>query len=313
MVGESLTYRLATPRGVAGAIAAIELVGASGAALERGPVAMPALGCWALTDLVGVDRGVVARWDETRATVFPHGGVLVTRRLCAALADAGVEERPAARRDLDCLVSEAMARAASRVAVDLLADQPRRWRAAGLDPFGDLPAGAVADPAALRRLIDPPVVAAVGRPNIGKSSLANVLAGRSVAVVHDAPGVTRDAVGVELELDGLVVRWLDTPGIEASEPEDGVGREARRRGLAAAAMADLVLSCGDPGTPAVEIEARDSMAVCLRSDLGAVPARVLGVCARTGAGVPELAAAVRARLAPDEALSDPRPVRFWDR
>ncbi len=57
----------------------------------------------------------------------------------------------------------------------------------------------------LRRLIDPPLVVAIGPPNIGKSSLLNALAGRSVALVADEAGTTRDHVGGDA---GISQGWL---------------------------------------------------------------------------------------------------------
>lgn len=58
-----------------------------------------------------------------------------------------------------------------------------------------------------------PTVAIVGRPNVGKSALFNRLAGRRIAIVHDQPGVTRDRVSAELELEGRPYTLVDTGGI----------------------------------------------------------------------------------------------------
>lgn len=65
-----------------------------------------------------------------------------------------------------------------------------------------------------------PVVAIVGRPNVGKSTLLNRLAKRRVSIVHDTPGVTRDRVGVEIELDGRAVEVVDTGGIGIVDRQD---------------------------------------------------------------------------------------------
>jgi GTP-binding protein len=58
-----------------------------------------------------------------------------------------------------------------------------------------------------------PGVAIVGRPNVGKSSLLNRLAGADRVVVHETPGTTRDAVDVEIEFDGRDFLFVDTAGI----------------------------------------------------------------------------------------------------
>jgi GTP-binding protein len=58
-----------------------------------------------------------------------------------------------------------------------------------------------------------PCVAVVGRPNVGKSSLLNCLAGSTRVVVHESPGTTRDAVDVEIEFQGREFLFVDTAGI----------------------------------------------------------------------------------------------------
>lgn len=85
-----------------------------------------------------------------------------------------------------------------------------------------------------------PLVVIAGRPNVGKSSLFNRLAGRRLALVADTPGVTRDRKEAEALLRGRKVRLVDTAGLEDAPPESLAGRLREGAGVATAA-ADLVL------------------------------------------------------------------------
>ncbi len=85
-----------------------------------------------------------------------------------------------------------------------------------------------------------PVVVIAGRPNVGKSTLFNKLAGRRMALVADTPGVTRDRKEAEAMLRGRQVRLVDTAGLEKAAPDTLPGR---MHALSATAIgqADLVL------------------------------------------------------------------------
>ncbi len=85
-----------------------------------------------------------------------------------------------------------------------------------------------------------PVVVIAGRPNVGKSTLFNKLAGRRSAIVSDTPGVTRDRKDAEAMLRGRRVRLVDTAGLEESAPDSLYGR-MRASSEAAVAAADLVV------------------------------------------------------------------------
>jgi GTPase len=83
-------------------------------------------------------------------------------------------------------------------------------------------------------------VAIVGRPNVGKSTLFNRLAGKRAALVDDTPGVTRDRREGAARLGDLAFRIIDTAGLEESAPESLSGR-MRAQTEAAIADADAVL------------------------------------------------------------------------
>ena len=86
----------------------------------------------------------------------------------------------------------------------------------------------------------PPIVAIVGRPNVGKSTLFNRLAGRRRALVAESAGVTRDRNEAEAMLRGRKVRLIDTAGVEEAAPQTLAGR-MRASSADAVRQAALVL------------------------------------------------------------------------
>jgi GTPase len=97
-----------------------------------------------------------------------------------------------------------------------------------------------------------PVVAVVGRPNVGKSTLVNRMIGRRQAVVQDTPGVTRDRVAYDASWNGRPFTVVDTGGWEP----DATGRAAAIAAQAASAMAaaDLVLLVVDATVGATDTD-----------------------------------------------------------
>lgn len=84
------------------------------------------------------------------------------------------------------------------------------------------------------------IVAIVGRPNVGKSTLFNRIAGKRIAIVEDTPGVTRDRIYAEAEWTGHVFTIIDTGGIE---PENGdiIAAQMRRQAQIAIETADVIV------------------------------------------------------------------------
>ena len=86
-----------------------------------------------------------------------------------------------------------------------------------------------------------PIVAIVGRPNVGKSTLVNRLAGTNDAIVHESRGVTRDRSYHDADWNGREFTLVDTGGIEPMKSDDVFSTSIRDQALAAAEEADVVL------------------------------------------------------------------------
>ncbi|MEW6423320.1 MAG: ribosome biogenesis GTPase Der [Bacillota bacterium] len=85
-----------------------------------------------------------------------------------------------------------------------------------------------------------PVVAIVGRPNVGKSTLFNRLVGERVAIVEEKPGVTRDRLYKDVEWSGRVFTLVDTGGLDFQETNE-ISEKTRRQVELAIAEADVLL------------------------------------------------------------------------
>jgi tRNA modification GTPase len=144
-------------------------------------------------------------------------------------------------------------------------------------------------------------VVLAGRPNTGKSSLLNALAGREAAIVSSVPGTTRDAIEVTLELEGIPVILTDTAGLRSAE--DAVEEEGIRRSRAYIGQADLVIwvwSSDIEASEAPESGTVPDLFVRSKSDIdGSGRARndeSISVSARSGEGLHELLAALSTML-----------------
>ncbi len=162
-------------------------------------------------------------------------------------------------------------------------------------------------------------VVIAGKPNVGKSSLFNALAGAARAIVTDVPGTTRDLVAEVVDIDGLRVTLVDTAGLRPTR--DVVEAEGVARARQAWDVADLVLVVVDGSAPLdaldrqllEETAGRLRLVVSNKSDLGVDlgadsggegGAGVLRVSARTGDGFDGLRAGLL-RALDVEARDDP--------
>lgn len=176
----------------------------------------------------------------------------------------------------------------------------------------------------LKPLEEGTLVVIVGKPNVGKSSLLNLLVGKDRAIVTPFPGTTRDAIEECVILEGLPFRFVDTAGIrEGGDPVERVGVERARSYLR---RADYVIAVFDRSRPlekedwelAESVRARPHLVVLNKSDLpprlsreeleGLYPGeQILEVSALTGEGkealLETLVRHVQETLGPEEDLS----------
>jgi small GTP-binding protein len=315
------THSIETPVNAVGAVSIITICSDDLDALTNQlGLGTIGIGQMTLRTVLGLDEALIARFDQGSIMMMPHGGIGNTRAISRALTNAGVLMKPV---DDPCVmypeaqdIHEArmlatLARAPSPLAVDVLLGHLDRCRSGLSTEHSD-------KQSQLDHLINPALVVMVGRANIGKSSLVNALAGSSVAMVADHEGTTRDHVGVMLELGGLVVRWVDTPGIdERVEVSDELAiTEPVIR------SADLIIHAIDHDDAEGALDPRLAAYICegtrvvrvgLRSDLGESKAEVdLRCSVKTGDGIDQVAGGIRDRLIDPSILSNPGAWRFWD-
>ncbi len=141
----------------------------------------------------------------------------------------------------------------------------------------------------------------VGKPNVGKSSLLNLLSGQDAAIVTEVAGTTRDILREQIDIDGLAVELVDTAGLR--EDPDRVEAEGIRRARKAMQSADAVLWIQD-ATETVEAELNETVpagvpVTVVRNKIDLCESQptmvdgVIGLSAKTGDGLPALRQHIR--------------------
>jgi tRNA modification GTPase len=174
--------------------------------------------------------------------------------------------------------------------VTFLSDEQIQQRIAQADAsLADL----LAQSSRFERISHEPQIVLVGRPNAGKSTLLNALAGHERAVVSHEAGTTRDAIWAHVRLARGMVRLIDVAGIESADPSDDISRQMQERAFRAIEQADAVLLVQDSSdsAPPLPLPRPADLRIATKLDLGPphVPADV-AISAKTGENLDDLIA-----------------------
>ncbi len=271
------------------------------------------------------DPVIVLHENSWTADLNLHGGPWVIRSMLnLALADgfeviesAGlplIDDAVDASGDIEREIVAHLPKARTELGIRLLLAQRQAWK--GLPDIDPSQKPAIVRDRTLHWLLNPPTVAIIGLPNVGKSTLANQLFGTNRSIVADTSGTTRDWVGELASINGLPVFLVDTPGRRMTD--NPIEAAAIDHSLAKVSAADWVivvidLSEGRDAQESLLMDYPDALVVANKADRTgrwSINNRgALHTVATSGEGIEQLRDAIRSRFLTDP--DDFGPMRCW--
>ena len=264
---------------------------------------------------------VLCRTGEASIEVTCHGGEAAAARVLGDVAARGFT-----REVLDVSAASLLSLARTQRTAEILLEQTSGVWEQFIAGLSQRPPGEAIEAINLaldwsefgHHLVVPWQVVLCGRPNVGKSSLMNALAGFTRSIVSEQAGTTRDRVTLETAIDGWPVRITDTAGVrETSDPIEQLGVQQTLIAIAEADLTVIVLDASEPllaeDFQLLGLATRRRIVVAHKSDLpvaefvrilpdvadATIPENHIRVSSVTGQGVDSLLRAIATALVPE--------------
>jgi small GTP-binding protein len=237
-----------------------------------------------------IDDPVVVQVDSRTIDLSLHGGVWVVEKVIELAKKEGFVAGPLLfPEDIESEVERDLPYALTSQTIGLLLSQPDAWRHM-IARHDTLQMRKALQDRCLETLLNPPVVAIVGAPNVGKSTLANRLFGQQRSITADLPGTTRDWVGEQVNLNGLVITLVDTPGWR--QTDDPIEAQAIQQSGRIVGQASLILEVLDATQPPIRRFPQAHYVILNKCDevvrLDNVDSSYIRISAKTGEGLSDL-------------------------
>lgn len=252
-----------------GAIAIIQVMGPDAKQAISNLLNRPAPTHSTLAEIKDIDEALIVRYAQNMFQIMPHGGTRVIQRIGEELSKLGVTPAkviapeilyPEAETRLEAHLLKCLSETTSPCAVNVLLKQRELWNEFINHSLPSLES----NPEALQKqlhqisthsrilnpIINPPNIVLTGPPNVGKSTLTNLVMGTQTSITADLPGTTRDWVSsmglLPTSCGELTIRWIDTPGLH--QTEDQIEASAIKLAKSIIDTADCLILMHDPTT-----------------------------------------------------------------
>ncbi|MCD4658057.1 MAG: 50S ribosome-binding GTPase [Planctomycetes bacterium] len=260
-----------------------------------------------------VDEALLLRVAEKVLELHVHGGIGVVERITSLLKSHGYDEISDEINELTRLFVDARTENEAKLILsqrDLLQNTAtkliRSMKTLDFEEIDNIAKHVRKNSQLLAYLKTPPIVFLLGKPNVGKSTLFNILAGFDRVITSEQSGTTRDVISQIVNINGWSIRLSDAAGVRKTD--DYIEKRSVIRSLRKVKEAGLVIFMLDSSTNLsdeekqilTEIEKHQHMKIANKADIGTskfnnIP-NVIQISAKTGDGIAELKSEIIKKL-----------------